>query len=500
MTDHAHSLTQRSFTAAAWSLLLQFCGQAISPIFGIILARLLLPADYGLLGMLGIFWAVGALFADGGFGIALVQKKDVSEVEYSSVFYYNLLLGIVLYGLLALAAPWIAGFYSQPQLVPIIRLTALTFPIGAVGSIPAVILQKQLNQKALALNRIVVMTICGLLAIFLCYSGYGVWSLVWQQVASSLLGAALLVAVVRWRPRMAFSLRALKGLFRFGSRMFASGLLNCIFDNLYNVIIGKFYSPADLGYYSRANSYTGMWPLSISGTVTAVTLPAFVQIQEDKRRVRGAFRRSLICVMAAVAMPAVLICVLSRPLVSLLITDRWLPIVPYMWVLTAGFLLLPVHIINLQLLTARGRSDLYLKLEVAKKVLTVLSILVTFRLGVFWMVVGQVAVSWASAYVNCFFTRREIAYSMIGQVRDVLPSLAMACASGLVAWLLCRVLYPYQAVFGLAFSACSGVVVYLWLNWIFRSEAAIELLDILVKRNPGNRLFLRVRVAFEGPA
>lgn len=493
MTDHAHSLTQRSFTAAAWSLILQFCGQLINPLFGIILARKLLPDDYGLLGMLGIFWAVGALFADGGFGIALVQKKDVSEVEYSSVFYYNLLLGIVLYGLLALAAPWIAGFYSQPQLVPIIRLTALTFPIGAVGSIPAVILQKQLNQKALALNRIVVMTICGLLAIFLCYSGYGVWSLVWQQVSSSLLGTLLLIAYVRWRPLPAFSLAALKGLFRFGSRMFASGLLNCLFDNLYDVIIGKGYKASELGFYARARSYSGMWPLSISGTVSSVTLPAFVQIQDQKERVRHAFRRSLVCVTAVVALPSVMLFVLSRPLVSLLITDRWLPIVPYMWLLIPVYLLLPLHIINLQLLTARGRSDLFLRLEIVKKALIVVNLALTFRLGVMWMIAGQLIVSLLSALVNGHYTCREIGYPVWRQFRDIAPPLLYASVTGLAAWLLHRALAPVNPWLAVAAPILLAPPAYVLLNAGLRSEASRMMLELLAQRYPGVPVLGRAR-------
>jgi len=484
------SLTQRSVSAAAWSLAFQFIGRLITPVIGILLARRLSPADYGLIGMLGIFWAVGAIFTDGGFGIALLRKKDPEPIEYDSVFCYNLALSFLIYLMLFVTAPWIAAFYRQPLLESIVRVTALTFPIGAWGAIPTIILQKRLQHRVLSGSRIGIAILSGLLAIGLAYGGYGVWALVWQQVVGTLLGSVFLIFYVRWLPSFRFHWAALKQLMGFGSRMLASNVLNTVFANLYQVAIGRFHSPEQLGYYTRANAYAGLWPMSISGTVESVTLPAFAEIQEDRKRLGLAVRRSLILLTAVCAFPTLLIAVLARPLIVLLLTERWAPLAPFMWWLAGVHVLLPFHTANVQVLTACGRSDLFLRIEILKKLLIALNLVLTVQYGVPAMVAGQLVVSLLSIPINGFYSARLLLYSLGQQfsdlVRVLLPALLAACLAGAAHALF--FFYAWPAIGALGTAAALGTAFYLLLLFYRRAEELKIAMEILSQRYPDNSL------------
>ena len=491
------SLTQRSFSAAAWSLAFQFLGRLITPVIGVLLARWLSPSDYGLIGMLGIFWAVGAIFADGGFGIALLRKKDPDPVEYESVFGYNIGLGLMIYLLLALGAPWIAAFYRQPALIPIVRVTGLTFLIGPFSSIPSLLLQKRLQHRVLSAVHIGSAVLSGGMAIGLAHWGLGVWALVWQQVLSVGFSSAALLIFTRWHPTGKFSLVALKRLFGFSSRVLMTRVMNTLFNNLHSVLIGRFYSPEQVGYFTRGNAYAGLWANSLFGTVESVTFPAYAEIQEDRDRLRKAVRRSLILTTAVCALPTALVAFLARPLVRLLLTPRWEPLVPFIWIF-AG-----VHFFNLfqtfhsQVQLTCGRSDFLLRLSLIKRAMVLSAILLTFRINALAMAAGQLAATALFSPIAGYYSRRLIGYSFRQQWRDLVETVGPTLLAGGTACFI-HALFEMEGLsswFGIGAGSLAGVAVYLLLLWLRKEVLAIglDLLGTLYPAVKGWRFFRWMR-------
>ncbi|MDD3469321.1 MAG: lipopolysaccharide biosynthesis protein [Thermoguttaceae bacterium] len=511
-------LAQRSVIAASWVLMIQFFQRFVGIFLGILMARILMPSDYGILGLLAVFWAVCDVFIAGGFGTALIQKKDVTRIEYNTVFYYNMLLSCICCGLMLFAAPWIASFYEQPILVPIIRVTAWTLPISSLVSIQRVMLMRKLEQRVLSLVSLISFAVSGGLGLYLAYHGFGVWTLVWQSVSSTVCNAMLVFLFVRWIPRLEFSLAALRQMFQFGSKLMFSGLLDCVFVNLYNVTIGKIYSTQALGYYERAKSYASLWPTSIQSTISSVLFPAFSQMQDDLPRLKSAFQRALVVSTSVIVFPSLLLCVLSRSFVELLITAKWLPILPFWWMLTFNFLQWPFHVLNLQLLMARGRSDRFLYLEIIKKGLTIVNILSTFRFGLFWMVLGMMVTSSISLYLNSYYTTKEIDFPLRKQLSSCISSLWYAIVSCAVAWGVNWLIYPtqayrvistvrsgetitvfqqlhlFQSIAGLLVPVAVGCLFYAVLHWWFQTEVIRTFLDVVESRLPQfDRIWRKLR-------
>jgi O-antigen/teichoic acid export membrane protein len=479
------SLTQRSFSAAVWSLAFQFLGRLVTPVIGVLLARRLSPSDYGLIGMLGIFWAVGAIFTDGGFGIALLRKKDPDPIEYDSVFGYNVGLGLVIYLLLALGAPWIAAFYRQPALIPIVRVTGLTFLVGPFCSIPSLLLQKRLEHRVLSAVHISGSVLSGGIAIGLAYRGYGVWALVGQQLFSLSFTAVALSLHTRWHPRGKFSLAALKRLFGFSSGVMMTHLLNAIFNNLHSVIIGRLYSPQQVGYFTRGNAYAGLWANSLFSTVESVTFPAYAEIQEDRDRLRKAVRRSLILTTVVCAFPTALFAFLARPVVRLLLTARWEPMVPFLWILAGVHILTLFQAFYAQVEMTCGRSDLHLRIALFKRVMTLVAILLTFRLSAIAMAAGLLIVSLICTPVSGYYSRRLIGYSFRQQWADMAETLGVSLCAGLAAGganaFLEMIGFPSWV--GILGGGMIGIAVFLVLLLVRKKILAVGL-DLLVTLYP----------------
>ncbi len=511
-------LAQRSVIAASWVLMIQFFQQFLAILLGILMARILTPSDYGILGLLTIFWAVCNVFISGGFGTALLQKKEVTQLDYNTVFYYNMLLSLLCCGIMWFAAPWIALFYELPILVSIIRVVAWTLPLNALISVQRVMLTRKLEQRIISLMGLVGAFVSGGTGLYLAYHHFGVWALVWQSVTFTICNVILTFLFVRWIPRWEFSFTALRSMFQFGSKLLLSGLLNCVFSNLHNMIIGKVYSPQTLGYFERAGKYAALWPTSIQNAISNVLFPAFSQMQDDLPRLKDAFRRALVVSTSVIVFPSLLLCVLSRPFVEVVITAKWLPILPFWWMLTFNYVLFPFHVLNLQLLTARGRSDRFLYLEIIKKVLTVTNILCTFRFGVFWMVFGTMITALISLYLNSYYTNLEINFPLRKQLSVCIASLWYAIASCVAAWGVHWLIYPaqayctvstvrsgetitvfqplhlFQSIAGLLIPAVVGCLMYAFLNWWFQTEIVRTFLNIAESRFPRwERLWRKLR-------
>ena len=471
------SLRHVTIRALSWSFIEVIGRQGVRFVIGIVLARLLFPEQFGLIGMLTIFMAVARSFLDSGFGAALIQKREPTLTDTCSIFYFNIVVGLVAAGLLCLVAPRIASFYNQPILTPLTRAMSLIIVINSFGLIQSIILSKQINFKTQTKVSLIAGTLSGIMGIILATAGFGVWSLVVQQVSGSLFSTILLWLFSTWRPALIFSFNALKDMFGFGSRLLVSGVLNQIFDNIYLLVIGKLFSAADLGYFTRANTLQALPSQTLSEMVGRVTFPVFSSIQEDLNRLKRGLKKAL-TVLAFVNFPVMVgLAVIARPLVVVLLTEKWAECIPYLQLLCMLGLLYPLHVINLSVLQALGRSDLFLRLEIIKKVLIVINIVVTWRWGISAMIYGMIAVSLISYYLNSYYSGVLLGYSLWEQLRDLFSSLIIAVLMGLVIYMAGLLPFPnYWSM--LLVQIAIGIVVYVGLCRLFRLKAFMEIWQV----------------------
>ena len=478
MSDQLKSKTLHSLF---WSFLESGGREAIQFVISIILARLLLPEQFGLIAMLAIFMTVAQSFIDSGFGAALIQKQDASRVDESSIFYFNIAVGLVTAGLLCLAAPWIASFYKIPQLALITRILSLNLIINPFCLVQISLLTKRLDFRTQMKISMTAMLLSGGVGIAMAYQGFGVWSLVAQSICSNVFRTALLWMVYSWKPMLVFSYASLRSMFAFGSKLFMSGLLETTFNNIYLLVIGKVYSPIDLGFYSRAKRIVLMPTQNIFGSVAKVTFPAFSAIQGDKPRLKRGVSEALKA-MSLVNFPLMIgLAVCAKPLVRVLLTDKWLPTVPYLQLLCFVGLLYPLHVIHLKVLTAQGRSDLYFRLEIIKKLTAVVAIALTYRWGIIVMIYGQIAQSAIGYYLNSYYTGKLLKYPITEQIVDFLPTLGLAALMGGAMFALNWT--PIQSlVILLSLQVATGVVLFTALSWIFKLSSFVSIVEKVMPR------------------
>ena len=468
------SLRYKTIHAVSWSFLESIGVRGVQFIVGIVLARLLMPAQFGLIGMLTIFMAVAQSFLDSGFGAALIQKRDASQTDTSSIFYFNIVVGLIVAGLLCLVAPWIAAFYNQPILTSLTRVLSLTIVINSFGLIQNTIITKQINFKTLTKVSLFASVLSGIIGIFMAASGFGVWSLVVQQISSTFFRTVLLWFFNTWRPVLVFSLKALRDMFGFGSRVLASGLLNTIFDNIYLLVIGKLFLATELGFFTRAKQFGEFPSLHLTWMVGRVTFPVFSTIQDDHARLKRGLKKAL-TTLALVNFPMMIgILVTARHLVLALLTEKWSPCIPYLRLLCLVCLFFPLNWLNMNILFAMGRSDLCLRLEIIKKVLIVINIAVTWRWGIRAMICGQIAVSTFSYYLNSYYNGILVGYPIKEQVLDLSSYLITPILMGLVIYIIGYIPFP-NIWFSLLIEVAIGFVVYVGLCWLFRLPAFMEI-------------------------
>lgn len=478
------NITRRSFKAAGWVLIIQFTMQFVQILLGICMARLLTPEDYGTIGMLSIFWAISEVFIAGGFGQALIQRKEITETDLCSVFCYNIFLSFLCFALMNLSARRIALFYGQDVLEPMIRIMAWTLPISALSAVQRVFLSRQLKQFFVTVSTLVSNLTAGLIAILLAQRGAGVWALVWQRVIASILFTVSVFLFVRWIPKPKFSFKALASLFSYGSKLLAIDLLDAFVMNFTNAVIGKRETKATLGFYTRSKLFARLWPFSVQGAIATVLFPAFSKIQDDFPRLRSAFRRSLALSTFATIFLSLLLCVLCRPIILLFLGEKWLPCIPFWWLITFTVLFFPIQMLNVQLLKAMGRSDLYLLLEILKKILYAVQIVILIRWGIMPMLWSEIAFSLVCVYMNSYFTGRDLQYGLFAQIRDFSPYALITAPACLFAWELYWIIARISPWAGLITGAFAGIFVYLALNRIFKTPALHEFVTLAGSKFP----------------
>jgi len=464
--------------AFLWSFIEKAGLQGIQFVITIVLARLLLPEQYGLVGMLAIFIAVAQSFLDSGFGSALIQKQNANRVDECSIFYFNIFVGMIAAGFLYLIAPVISSFYKEPLLSPLTRVLSLNIVINSFSLIQTTLLTKQLDFKTQAKISIYTVLLSGPVGIALAYNGYGVWSLVCQQICGNLTRTGLLWFFCSWRPSLLFNFSALRQMFAYGSRLLASGLLDKVFENIYSVIIGKLFSAGNLGYYTRSLSLQQLPASVLTDLVGRVTFPLFAGMQSDVDQLKSAFRKALIT-LAYINFPIFFgLAAVAKPLVQVLLTEKWLPCVPFLQLLSAVGFMYPLHAIHLNLLKAKGRSDLFFRLEVLKKILISALIVITWRYGILAMIMGQVVFSISAYYMNSYYTAKLINYTLGEQLKDLWPLFVLSAVMALMV-VLVEKLSISSNIYLLASQILIGIGVFLALSSIFKPAAYVMLVQII---------------------
>jgi O-antigen/teichoic acid export membrane protein len=459
--------------------------QGISFIVQIILARLLLPSDYGIIALVVIFTSIASVFVQSGLSSALIQKKDADELDFSSVFYLSLSLALIIYIILFIVAPFIAVFYEIPQITPVFRVLSITLIFGVFNSIQNAVISRNLMFKKLFFSSTGAILVSGTVGIYMAYAGYGVWALVGQQISSQILVTLILWFTVRWRPQLLFSIERVKGLFSFGWKLLVSSLLDTIYKDLRSLIIGKMYHPAMLGFYNRGQQFPSIMVSNIDSSIQSVMFPVLASQQDNRPRVKDMMRRAIVTSSFFVFPMMVGLAVIAEPLVKLLLTDKWLPAVPFLQIFCAIYALRPIHSANLQAIKGLGYSDVFLKLEIIKKCYGLAILGVTVFYGVYAIALGQILSGIISTFVNAYPNKKLLNYSYMEQWKDIMPSLLLSLVMGAVVysfkWLGLSVLVT------LIIQVCAGIIIYVVLAWIFKLECFRYLLstvkDIFLSRS-----------------
>lgn len=415
------SLKTQTKRGLMWSVIERFATQGVQFLFGIILARLLSPDDYGLIAMPLIFLAIAQCFIDSGFSSALVRKPELTEEDISTAFYFNIIVGIVCYGILFFTSPLIADFYNAPILSDLLKLTALATLFNPLCTVQNAILTRNINFRTQAIVSLTGAIISGIVGLIMAYNGYGVWSLVFQQVAGYSIRTLLLWAMSKWRPKLIWSWKSFHYLWGFGSKMLASALLDTIYNNIYPIVIGKFFSAKTLGNYTRAQQFATLPSSNVTGVLQRVTFPVLSRMQDDEDRLAVNYRKILRLSALLIFPLMMMLSALADPLVRILLTDKWEGCILLLQIMCFSMMWWPIHAINLNLLEVKGRSDLFLRLEIIKKIIITIVMCITIPHGIIWMVSGDIFTSILCLIVNTFYTGKLIHAGFLTQMRDLIP-------------------------------------------------------------------------------
>ena len=417
-----------------WQYLQRFSTQGIQMLISIILARLLMPKDFGVIALIGVFITLSGVLTDSGFSNALIQKKEADDKDFSSVFLLNLVLSTFIYSVLFFIAPCVAQFYEEPLLTPVLRIIGFTVVLNALTIIQTVVLSREMQfRKSFNIN-IASAIISGFVGIGMAYKGYGVWSLVYYQLTAKFITTLLLWYYISWKPSLIFSKKSIKTLFHYGSKILFGALFNALYNNVYSIVIGKQYNSTVLGYYNRGALMPTLVVDSISNSLGAVMFPALSAHQNDKPAIKRMVKRMLQNSSTIVFFLMVVLIVIAEPIVSILLTDKWLPAVPYLQLVCLTVAFYPLIAINASAITSVGESGKYLKTTMTSKMISLAAVIAAIPFGVYVIVVAGALATFISTFICAWPSKDAIGYSAFDQWKDVLPAFILAIVAGLAAW------------------------------------------------------------------
>lgn len=442
--------------------------QGIQLIVMIVLTRLLLPEDYGLIALVVIFISIATFLIDSGFNEALIQKKNTDETDFSSVFYLNIFVACVVYIILFFIAPLIADFFELAQLTLVLRILSLTLILGALNSIQYVIIARSMQFKKLFLSSLFAVFISGIVGLSLAYNNLGVWALVGQQLTSQFLVTGVLWFTVKWRPKFVFSLQRIVGLFSFGWKLVLSTLIYNFYTHLQSLVIGKVFSSAILGFYNRGMQFPNILVSNINGSIQSVMFPALASQQDNRIRIKEMVRRSIVTSSFIIFPMMVGLVVIAEPLVKVLFTDKWLPTVPFLQIFCGYYALWTIDAANLHAIKALGRSDIFLKLEIFKSLIGIFILYISFPFGIHMVALGVLVNRIISTIIDAYPNKSLIDYNFIEQIKDTIPSILLSALMGVIVysvkWL------EFSNVITIIIQIIVGIVIYVGLAIVFKIE------------------------------
>lgn len=460
-----------------WKFAERSGAQGVQFIVGIVLARLLTPADYGLIGLITVFIMIANVFVQSGFGQALVQKYTADDLDFSSVFYFSTAISVILYIIIFFAALPIANFYNEPVLIPVLRILSFTLIISGVNSVQQAYVQKTMQFKRFFWATLIGTIVSAIVGVFMAYYGFGVWALVGQQLSNQAVNTIVLWFTVRWRPMLKFSFRRTKNLFSFGWKLLVSALIDTGYNNMYSLIIGKVFTTADLGFYNRGKQYPLLIISNINGAIDSVLFPVLSDVQNDVARLKSMVRRSIKTSTFFIFPAMAGLAAVAEPLVKLMLTDKWLPCVPFIQFSCFIYAFWPIHTANLQAINASGRSDIFLKLEIIKKIIGITIFIVTIKHGLVAMMFGQCCSTIISLFINAAPNRKILCYTYFEQIKDILPSMILSLFMCACVWSLN--LFDINIWLLLNLQMIAGIVIYIGGAKLFKFERLDYILNML---------------------
>lgn len=457
------------------------CGaQLVTFIVSIVLARILTPSDYGTIALVTVFTTILQVFIDSGLSTALIQKKDADDLDFSSVFYFNFVICIILYLIMFVSAPLIANFYKDSSLVSIVRVISLTLIISGVKGVQQSYVSRHMLFKRFFFSTLGGTIFSAVLGIIMAYAGFGVWAIVFQQLSNNAIDTLILWITVKWRPIKKFSWSRLKNLLSFGWKMLASSLLDTVYNNLRNMIIGKLYTSADLAFYNQGDKFPKLIVTNINTSIDSVLLPTMSNEQDNHVRVKDMTRRAIKISTYIMAPLMIGLAFCAKPIVQIVLTDKWLPCVPYLQIFCISYLFWPIHTANLNAIKAMGRSDLFLKLEVIKKIIGMILLLITMNISVMAMAYSLLISGLISQVINSWPNRYLLKYSYIDQIKDILPNIVMALIMGVFVYFINYL--NLSVLVSLMIQIILGGIIYLVLSIFTKNDSFTYLINILKNR------------------
>lgn len=477
------SLKQKTINAMLWSFVDKFSLQGVNFITGIILARLLSPREFGLIGLLTIFIVLSQNFIDSGFGSALIRKSDCTVNDYNTVFYFNLVIAFVLYGILYFSSGYISDFFKEPQLEILVKVLSLNLIISSAFFIQNVVLTKEINFKLKTKISIFSTVVSGVIAVTMALNGYGVWSLVANTLSISALSCLLFWIFNGWRPSWIFSIKSFRELFGFGSKLLISGIISTVCENINKIVIGKFYSASDLGFYNNADQLKNIPSSNLTGIVQRVSYPVFAELQNDAVKLKHAYCRIIGNTMFISFCSMFTLSAISRSFILTVLGYKWEKSADLLFLLCFVGVLYPIHVLNLNVLNLKGRSDLYLKLEIIKKIIGIPAIFVGVYFGVKALIYATIATSIASYFLNSYYTNSLISLSAFKQLKLITPSFIISSINGIVVWFLGSYLELYlhcsQKII-LTFQLVVSIFNILILSELLKNKDYLEIKSIII--------------------
>lgn len=465
----SESLKNKAIKGVSWSFVDNISGQGITFLIGVILARILTPEEYGLIGIIAIFIAVFNSIVDSGFSNALIRKNDAKDTDFNTVFISNMVFSVILFFILFFSATIIANFFDQPQLKPLTQVMACIVIINAFAIIQRTILVKRIDFKTQTKVSLIASITSGVIGIGMALYDFGVWSLVGQQISRQLLNTLFLWFYAKWYPKLQFSLNSFKKLFNFGWKLLVSELIATVWREIYQIVIGKCYSAATLGQYTRAHQFGSIFSSNLTIIIQRVSYPVLSSMQDNKERLKEGYRRVIKITMLATFVLMLGLAAVSKPMIQVLVGDQWLIAAKFLPIICLQMMLYPLHAINLNMLQVQGRSDLFLKLEIVKKCVGIIPILLGIFINIYWMLWGSVGTGIFAYYLNSYYSGKFLNYSTIAQVKDILPSFGVAVLMAILTYAVSLIslspfiLLPLQILVG-------TIVTFVLCEWLQLEE------------------------------